>query len=184
MNIPRLRSREPCVIKRGTHKRAPQKSQGSASWSLVWLARDSQGVLPSRRLRAVSDGCHRGTLSLHVLVQSRSIEETLRATTSTDKLEVKVLPHVAESHVRVLINNSTVGTESELSAPPIKAKRLPHKALVMVEVRQKKLLVCTHMELRGHNGCQAWCTLAGKGGEGHRKILLQTLTSVQRDPVH
>ena len=38
-----------------------------------------------------------------------------------------MLPHVAESHVRVLINNSTVGIESELSVPPIKAKRLPHK---------------------------------------------------------
>ena len=113
---------------------APQKSQGSASWSLVWLARDSQGVLPSRRLGAVSDGCHRGTLSLHVLVQGRSIEETLRVTTSTDKLEVKVLPHVAESHVGVLVNNSAVGTESELSVPPIEAKRLPNEALVMVEV--------------------------------------------------
>ena len=133
-DIPRLRSREPCVIKRGTRKRASQKPQGSTSWSLVWLTRDSQEVLPFRRLGAVSDGCHRGTLSPHVLVQGRSIEETLRATTSTDKLEVKVLPHVAESRVRVLINNTTVGTESELSAPPIKAKRLPHEALVMVEV--------------------------------------------------
>ena len=78
---------------------APQKSQGSTSWSLVWLVRDSQGVLPSRRLGAVSDGHHRGTLSPHLLVQGRSIEETLRVTTSTDKLEVKVLPHMAESHV-------------------------------------------------------------------------------------
>ena len=118
MDIPRLCSREPCVIKRGSRKWAPQKSQGSASWSLVWLARGSQGVLPSRRLGAVSDSCH----SPHVLVQGWSIEKTLRATTSTDKLEVKVLPHVAESHVGVLFNNTTVGTESELSAPPIKAK--------------------------------------------------------------
>ena len=99
-----------------------------------------------------------------MLVQGRSIEETLRVTTSTDELEVKVLPHVAESHVRVLINNSTVGTEIKLFAPPSKAKQLPHEALVMVEVRQKELLVCTHMELGGHNGCQAWCALAGKGG--------------------
>ena len=86
------------------------------------MARDSHGVLPSRRLGAVSDGCHRGTLSLHALVQGWSIEETLRVTTATDELEVKVLPHVAESRVRVLINNSAVGTESELPAPPIKAK--------------------------------------------------------------
>ena len=91
-------------------------------------------------------------------------EETLRVTTSTDKLEVKVLPHMAESHVRVLINNSTVGTESELSVPSSEAKRLPREALVTVEVRQKEILVCTHMELGGHNGCQAWRALAGKGG--------------------
>ena len=57
-----------------------------------------------------------------MLVQGRSIEETLRVTTSTDKLEVKVLPHVAESRVEVLINNSAVGTESELPAPPFKVK--------------------------------------------------------------
>ena len=106
MDIPRLHSREPCVIKRGAHKMAPQKSQGSASWSLEWLARDLQGVLPSRRLGAVPDGCHRGTLSPHVLVQGQSIEETLRVTTSTDELEVKVLPHMAESRVGVLVNNS------------------------------------------------------------------------------
>ena len=99
-----------------------------------------------------------------MLVQGRSIEETLRVTTSTDELEVKVLPYVAESCVRVLINNSTVGTESELSAPPSEAKRLPREVFMMVEVRQKQILVCTHTELGGHNGCQAWCTLAGKGG--------------------
>ena len=64
------------MIKRGAHKGAPQKSQGSASSSLVLLVRDLQGVLPSRRSGAVSDGCHRGTLSPHVLVQGRSIEET------------------------------------------------------------------------------------------------------------
>ena len=128
---------------------APQKSQGSASWSLVWLVRDSQGVLPSRRLGAVSDGHHRGTLSPHVLVQGRSIEETLRVTTSTDELEVKVLPHVAESRVRVLINNSAVGTESKLPAPPFEVKQLPHEALVMVEVTQQELLVHTYTELRG-----------------------------------
>ena len=62
-----------------------------------------------------------------------------------------MLPHLAESHVGVLINNSTVGTESKLSAPPDEAKQLPHKALMTVEVQQKELLVCTHTELRGHN---------------------------------
>ena len=99
-----------------------------------------------------------------MLVQGWSIEETLRVTTSTDELEVKVLPHVAESCVRVLVNNSTVGTESKLSVPPGKAKRLPYKALLTVEAQQKELLICTHTELGGHNGCQAWCPLASEGG--------------------
>ena len=86
-----------------------------------------------------------------MLVQGRSIEETPRVTTSTDKLEVKVLPHVAESRVGVLVNNSAVGTESKLPVPPFKVKRLSHKALVMVEVTQQELLVHAYTELRRHN---------------------------------
>ena len=152
------------MIKKGPARGSHRSPWGSASWSLVWSVRDSQGVLSPRGLGAVSDGCHRGTLSPHVLVQGQSIEETLRVTTSTDELEVKVLPHMAESHVRVLVNNSTVGTESKLPPPPSKVKQLPHEALMLVEVQQKELLVCTHMELGWHNGCQAWCTLASEGG--------------------
>ena len=75
-----------------------------------------------------------------------------------------MLPHVAQSRVRVFINNSTVGTEGKLPAPPSKVKRLPHKALVSVEVQQQELLVRAHAELRGYNGCQAWHALARKGG--------------------
>ena len=86
------------------------------------MVRDSQGVLPPRGLGVVSDGCHRRTLSPHVLVEGRSIEETLRVTTSTDELEVKVLPHMAESHVGVLVNNSAVGTEGQLPVPPSEVK--------------------------------------------------------------
>ena len=90
-----------------------------------------------------------------MFVEGQSIEETPRVTTSTDKLEVEVLPHMAESHVRVLINNSAVGTESELSAPPFEVKRLPHEALVMVEVTQQELLVHAYTELRRRDGYQA-----------------------------
>ena len=61
-------------------------------------------------------------MCLHVFVEGRSVEEAPRETTSTDKLEVEVLPHMAESRVRVLINNSAVGTESELPAPPFEVK--------------------------------------------------------------
>ena len=75
-----------------------------------------------------------------MLVQGRSIEETLRVTTSTDELEVKVLPHVAESRVGVLVNNSTVGTESELSVPPSEAKQLPHEAPMTVKLDKRNSL--------------------------------------------
>ena len=94
------------------------------------MTRDSQGVLP---FGVVSDGGYRGT-GLHVIVESQSIEEAPRETTSTDKLEVEVLPHVAEGHVRVLVNNSTVWTEGELPVPSFEVERLAHKAQVMVEV--------------------------------------------------
>ena len=69
-----------------------------------------------------------------MFVESRSIEEALRETTSTDKLEVEMLPHMAEGCVRVLINNSAVQTEGKLPAPSLKVERLPHEARVMVEV--------------------------------------------------
>ena len=82
------------------------------------------GVLP---FGAVSNGGYRGT-GLHVFVESRSIEEALRETTSTDKLEVKMFPDVAEYHVGVLIDNSAVRTEDELPAPSFEVERLPHEA--------------------------------------------------------
>ena len=90
-----------------------------------------------------------------MFVEGRSIEKAPRVTTSTDKLEVEVLPHVAESHIGVLVNNSAVGTESELPAPPFEVKQLPHEAQVMVEVTQQELLVRAYMELRRHDGYQA-----------------------------
>ena len=83
--------------------------------------------------RVVSDGSYRGTCS-HVFVESWSIEEASGETTSTDKLEVEMLPHMAEGHVGVLIDDSTVQTEGELPAPSLEVERLPHKASVLVEV--------------------------------------------------
>ena len=99
-----------------------QKSQGSASGSLVWLVRDSQRVLPPGGSGLVPDGHHGGTLSPHVPVQSWPIEEALGVTTSTDKMEVEVLPHVAKSSVGVLIDNSTVWTKGQLPAPSTDSK--------------------------------------------------------------
>ena len=122
------------MVKKGLAK-SPTKVPGLCTRSLVWLVRDLQGVLPPRGSGLVSDGCHGGTLCPHMLVKSRSIEETLRVATSTNELEVEVFPHVAESSVGVLINNSAVGTEGKLPAPPSKVKQLPHEAPVLVEVR-------------------------------------------------
>ena len=68
------------------------------------------------------------------LCRAGPLRKLLRVATSTDELEVKVLPHVAESGVGVLINNSTVGIEGKLPAPPSKVKRLPHEALMPMEV--------------------------------------------------
>ena len=97
-----------------------------------------------------------------MFVESWSIEEVPRETTSTDKLEVEILPHVAEGHVGVLVNNSTVQTEGELPAPSFKVERLPHEARVMFEVTQQELLVRAYSELRRRDGYQARYALAGK----------------------
>ena len=97
-----------------------------------------------------------------MFVESRSIEEALGETTSTDKLEVEMLPHMAEGRVEVLINNSAVRTEGELPAPPFEVERLPHKARVMVEVTQQELLVRAYTDRRRCDGYQAWYVLAWK----------------------
>ena len=122
------------------------------------LTRDSQGVLP---FGAVSDGGYRGT-GLHVFVESRSIEEAPGETTSMDKLEVEMLPDVAEGCVGVLVNNSAVRTEGELPAPSFEVERLPHEARVMVEVAQQELLVRAYAEFRRRDGYQARYALSWK----------------------
>ena len=82
---------------------------------------------------AVSDGGYRGTCS-HVFVESQSIEEASGETTSTDKLEVKMLPHMAEGRVGVLVDDSTIQTKGELPALSLDVERLPHEASVSMEV--------------------------------------------------
>ena len=81
----------------------------------------------------VSDVGYGGTCP-HVPVESRSIEKALGEATSTDKLEVEMLPPVAEGCVRVLVDNSTIQTEGKLPALPLDVERLPHQASVLVEV--------------------------------------------------
>ena len=67
---------------------------------------------------AVSDGSYRGTCP-HVFVESRSIEKASGKTTSTDKLEVEMLPHVAESHVGALVDDSAIRAKGKLPAPSL-----------------------------------------------------------------
>ena len=74
---------------------------------------------------AVSDGGYRGTCP-HVFVESRSIENAFGKTTSTDKLEVQMLPHVTEGSVRVLVDDSTIRAKGKLPVPPHDVERLPH----------------------------------------------------------
>ena len=119
----------------------------------MWLLRDLQRVLPPGGSGLVSDGHHRGTLSPHVPMQSWPIEEALGVTTSTDKMEVEVFPHVAKSSVVVLIDNSTVWTKGQLPVPSTNSKGLPHEAPMLVEVCQQELLVCAHVALRRYYGC-------------------------------
>ena len=112
-----------CVV-RGTASNVVYAfwSQGSAPRSLVWSVRDLPGVLPPGGSGLASDGCHGRTLSPHVPTQSWSIEEALAVTTSADKIEVEVLPHMAKSSVGVLIDNSAVWTKGQLPALSINDK--------------------------------------------------------------
>ena len=83
---------------------------------------------------AVSDGRHRGTC-LHVFVESRSIEKASGKATSTDELEVEMLPHVAEGCFGVLVDDSTIRAKGKLPALPLNVERLPHEAHMSMEVR-------------------------------------------------
>ena len=68
-------------------------------------------------------------------VESRSIEKASKKATSTDKLEVEMLPHMAEGRVRILVDDSAIRTKGKLPAFPLDVERLPHEAPVSMEVR-------------------------------------------------
>ena len=84
---------------------------------------------------AVSDGGYQGTCP-HVSVESRSIEKASGKATSTDKLEVKMLPHMAEGRVGVLVDDSTIRAKDKLPALSLDVERLPHEAPMSMEVSQ------------------------------------------------
>ena len=91
----------------------------------------------------------------HVLIQSLLMREALGIATSTNIKEVKVLPHMAEGGLGVLIDNSTVWTEGQLPTPSTNTNQLPSQVLMPVEVCQEELLVWAHTDLQRHHGCQA-----------------------------
>ena len=128
------------------------------------FVRDSQGVLLPGGSGLLPNGQHGVAQSPHVLIQSLPMREALGVATSTNKKEVKVFPHVAEGGLGVLIDNSTVWTEGQLPAPSTNANRLPHQALIPVEVCQEELLVRAHVHLQRHHGCQARQPCVHTGG--------------------
>ena len=69
-----------------------------------------------------------------MFAESWSIEEASGKATSTDKLEVKMLPHMAEGRVGVLVDDFAIRTKGKLPALPLNVERLPHKASMSVEV--------------------------------------------------
>ena len=119
------------------------------------FVRDLQGVLLLGGSGLIPNGQNGVAQSPHVLIQSLPMREALGIATSTNKKEVEVLPHMAEGGLGVLIDNSTVWTEGQLPVPSTNANRLPHQALMPVEVSQEELLICVHAHLRRHQGCQA-----------------------------
>ena len=62
----------------------------------------------------VPDGHHGVALVPHVLMQTLPMREAPSVAASAHEKEVKMPPHMAEGNVRVLVNNSAVGTEGQL----------------------------------------------------------------------
>ena len=81
---------------------------------------NSHGVLGLWDSCLVPD-CHYGvTIIPHVLIQKQPISEAFDITTSANKQEVEMLPHMAEGCLGVLIYNSTVWAEAScLCFPPM-----------------------------------------------------------------
>ena len=74
----------------------------------------SQGALPPCGPGFVPDG-HRGEVLVpHMLMQSLPMRKAPGVAASEHEKKVKMPPHMAEGSVRVLVNNSTVGTEGKL----------------------------------------------------------------------
>ena len=78
-----------------------------------------------------------------MLVQSLPVRKAPGVAASAHEKKVKMPLHMAEGSVRVLVNNSTVGTEGQLPLLALNVQRLPRQAPMSVEARQQKFLVRT-----------------------------------------
>ena len=83
------------------------------------------------------------------------MRKAVGVTTSTNKEEVEVFPHMAKGGLGVLIDNSTVWTEGQLPVLSANGNRLPYQAFMPVEACEEELLVRAHAYLRRHHSCQA-----------------------------
>ena len=90
------------------------------------------------------------------------MREALGVATSTNKKEVEVSPHMAESGLRVLIDNSAVWAEGHLPVLATNANQLPPLAPMLVEVCQQEL--CAHMEIWMYYSCKARRPCIHEGG--------------------
>ena len=95
---------------------------------------DSHGVLGLGGSCLVTDRHYGVTITPHVSIQKQAISEALGITTSTNKQEVEMLPHVAESSLGFLIYNSAVWAEGQLPTLSTNGDGLPHQAPMSVEV--------------------------------------------------
>ena len=118
----------------------------------------SQGALNPCGPGYVPDGHHREALVPHMLMQSLPMRKAPGGAASTHKKKVKMPLHMAEGSVRVLVNNSTVGTKGQLPLLALNVQRLPHQAPMSVEACQQKLLVHTTLEFGRHYSHQAGCS--------------------------
>ena len=99
-----------------------------------------------------------------MFMQNLLMREAPGVATSTNKKEVEMSPHMAESGLRVLVDNSTVWTEGQLLTPSTNVNRLPPQAPRSVEVCQQELPVCAHAEIQRYYGHQAGWPGIHKGG--------------------
>ena len=100
--------------------------------------RGSQGALPPCGSGFVPDGHRREALVPHMLMlmQSLPVRKAPGVAASAHKKKVEMSPHMAEGSVRVLVNNSTVGTEGKLPSLALNVQRLSHQAPMSVEACQ------------------------------------------------